>query len=187
MAGLSGEDPFKGQNTLRKVLMVVIFVVVLVVIGLVTLVVVTNNKDAVIDQNVDETTNTNTFETSSNDLPPAPTVSGDNERLTALESVMAAMKLYFRDHGRDPEVRGITAQDRWVNLMGHLVSGGYLISPVQDAGGANYDYQVTSDGKSFVIAATLTRGTPQQLENDLDGQPLGVNCEDPVYCLGYVK
>ena len=177
------EDPFKGQDTVRKVLMVVIFIVLLVVIGLVTLVLVSNNKD----QNIEEEM-TNTEPTvSENENIYSTTGTSDAERMTALDQVLAAMKLYYRDYNRDPEVRGITAQDRWVNLMGHLVSGGYLLSPVQDDGQANYDYQVTPDGKSFVIAVTLTDSSSDKTMSDFDGVPLGVNCADPVYCLGYVK
>ena len=179
------EDPFKGQDTVRKVLMVVIFIVLLVVIGLVTLVLVSNNKD----QNIEEEMTNGNTETSTNSPENTyqPALTSDAERATALDQVLAAMKLYYRDYNRDPEVRGITAQDRWVNLMGHLVSGGYLLSPVQDDGLANYDYQVTPDGKSFVIAVTLTDSSSDKTMSDFDGVPLGVNCADPVYCLGYVK
>ena len=144
---------------------------------------VSNNKD----QNIEEEM-TNTEPTvSENENIYSTTGTSDAERMTALDQVLAAMKLYYRDYNRDPEVRGITAQDRWVNLMGHLVSGGYILSPVQDDGQANYDYQVTPDGKSFVIAVTLTDSSSDKTMSDFDGVPLGVNCADPVYCLGYVK
>ena len=179
-----------GQDKLRRVIFIIVFIAFLVVIGLIVLLLVGGRQDEQIDKQVSQPPAADTSSTAVYDYnqPPLLAVASDAERVAAVAGVKRALELYYRDYKQDPVVNGITAQDRWANLMGVLVTQGQLYEPVVDLGGAaNYDYHARADGKAFVLSATLTDNFNQVLASDIDGLVLGANCDDPVYCVGYVK
>jgi hypothetical protein len=50
----------------------------------------------------------------------------------------------------------------------------------------SYDYQASPDGKDYVLAVPMRSRYAHEaiLTKDLDGVVHGINCDDPVYCIG---
>jgi hypothetical protein len=107
-----------------------------------------------------------------------PSQARDNRRIGDLRQLQIALSLYFKDHHDYP-----------TNLDALIPQ--YLGPTLRDPStGDRYGY--ATDRNKYVFSTKLEDTTnpylgnlnDKQLGTDLDGNQLGVNCDDPVYCVG---
>lgn len=122
----------------------------------------------------------------------------DSKRISDLSTVADALREFYRDYGIYPHVSRSTSESAWNELMtllsrnrkGGLETYPYLWAPVNDPlhdseENATYDYKDLSSNE-YILAARLELKDNYALANDLDGVYGGINCDDPVYCIGVV-
>lgn len=120
----------------------------------------------------------------------------DSQRISDLSTVANALNNFYRDYGIYPHVSGSRAESNWNELMtllsrnkrGGLESYPYLWTLVNDPlydseERTTYDYKDLSSNE-YILAARLELTGNYALTNDLDGTYGGINCDDPVYCIG---
>ena len=107
----------------------------------------------------------------------------DTSRITELRQTENGMALYYNKNQRYPDVVG----DSWTSLTDALVGGGIGVTKVPNdpTSGQTYSYGVSSDGQSYVLAATLEDSGNSQLQKDVDGTVFSIACDDPVYCVQF--
>ncbi len=119
--------------------------------------------------------------------------SRDARRVSDIEQIRLALELYFDPNGNQYPVSLSSLSDT-VNPA----CGGVVCMPQvpTDPLGGNYAYNVSGDRKFFVLGATLGEGAYKNdcyskvrgrmagaFREDVDGEVLGVQCDEPVYCL----
>lgn len=124
----------------------------------------------------------------------------DRTRVGDLAQAQRYLQNYFNDIGKDPTLESsFPKKTRWDILKRILLDGarsvrrdGYYISSLDqnfprnpnDSDAFLYDYQSDSFGTSYLLSVTLENSLSGSLQNDLDGIVLGINCNDPAYCIG---
>ncbi len=124
--------------------------------------------------------------------------SNDSRRISDLSTVASAISDFYTDYGVYPHVDGVTSEFRWkelTTLLSRNRNGGkdsspYLHSPVNDPlnylDNRSYDYKDISPN-DYVLAAGLETPGNIALETDIDGSSSGIDCNDPVYCIGVLR
>ena len=104
----------------------------------------------------------------------------DARRISDLRQVQNGLELYYNRNGSYPT--GIT---NWGQLANTLTRAGIGISniPVDPTNNSTYFYRYGSDGTSYVLGARLEDTNNPRLRDDVDGNVLSVDCNDPVYCI----
>lgn len=102
----------------------------------------------------------------------------DSRRIGDVRQLKLALSLYFKDHEKYPsDLDALMPQ--------------YLGPTLRDPStGGRYGY--ATNGAHYVLGTKLEDPTDpylgslqdKQLGTDLDGMQLGLNCDDPVYCVG---
>ncbi len=125
--------------------------------------------------------------------------SRDSTRVNDLETVKGYIQSYYASVKKDPIVNVSQKQSNWKQLKDALVSwagslrnnsyyssniANYFPQEPADEDKFLYDYHSSSFGESYVLSVTLEDATNYRLQSDLDGIVLGVNCDDPVFCIG---
>jgi prepilin-type N-terminal cleavage/methylation domain-containing protein len=108
----------------------------------------------------------------------------DARRISDLKQVQGALELFYSKNGQYP------ADSDWVTLTTAIAGAGIGITKLpqdpQEATGATYTYASNGTLQSYVLRAVLEGDNPA-LDNDVDGNPEGENCEDSVapfqYCI----
>ncbi len=102
----------------------------------------------------------------------------DARRVADIDAIRSALELYYDAHGSYPSTASGTAV---------LVPDYMSVVPTDPNTQQAYTYE--SDGKTYVLAATLESDTHKALQSDyddsidLDNDGTKVNCADPVYCV----
>ena len=134
------------------------------------------------------------------DVSIAGTQNRDQVRVNDLAQAKRYLQTYFTDTGKDPVIESsLPKKTRWDILKNVLLDearvmrrGDSYISSLDqnfpkspnDSDAFLYDYKPDSFGTSYVISVTLENPLSGSLQNDVDGIVLGINCNDPVYCIG---
>lgn len=106
----------------------------------------------------------------------------DVQRISDVRRVALALEMYRGDKNSYPVVSGCTASN-WSNLSTILKNDGYMSSLLTDPlNSGKYVYMYASNGESCVVRAVLESDN-MGLKNDADGNILGCDCNDPVYCV----
>lgn len=128
-------------------------------------------------------------------------ISRDSERARDIKTVEKFLRAYFDQVHRDPlGESGLLAPRRWDILKQSLVSQArehrsffsvwrniernFPEEPQNVSDAFLYDYHTDPSGSSFLLSVKLERSSSRALQSDIDGLVLGVNCNDPVFCLG---
>ena len=125
--------------------------------------------------------------------------SRDSTRINDLETVQRYIQAYYANVKKDPIVNAGQKQSDWKQLKDTLTSwaegqrnnsyysstiANYFPQQPVDEDKFLYDYRSSSFGESYVLSVTLEDASNYRLQSDLDGIVLGVNCDDPVFCIG---
>lgn len=111
----------------------------------------------------------------------------DARRITDLRSVQNALELYYSKNGIYPPT------SNWSALEGKLVSASVGVNSIpNDPGGGDstYQYAIDASGQSYVLRADLEDRNNQVLDEDADGDQLGIDCgpdsdDDQYYCIRF--
>lgn len=103
----------------------------------------------------------------------------DARRISDLRQVQNGLELYYNRNGAYP------TGTSWDQLSATLINAGIGISnvPSDPTNNTTYYYRYGSDGASYVLGAQLEDTNNPRLNDDVDGIILGVDCNDPVYCI----
>lgn len=109
----------------------------------------------------------------------------DSRRITDLKSVQTALELYYGKYNSYPSNIG-----NWDDLTTILTSEetGIQVNkiPKDPLSGSGKMYLYASDGQTYVLGAQMET-KDQSLDDDLDGQQLGIDCGqavgDNIYCI----
>lgn len=120
----------------------------------------------------------------------------DNRRRRDISELEEAIVEFYQRHDHDPIVpRGSSNDDRMRVLFRLLEQNEILdeddIEDIQDPLAEDselndiyeYKYQIRPGGNGFVLAARFENKESRYLEDDVDGEILNINCNDPVYCI----
>lgn len=125
----------------------------------------------------------------------------DNKRVADLRSAQKYIQTYYHDTGKDPLITLEFPQkeSRWDIIKRTLVDGAraarlsssyrqgiekHFPALSKDDDPFLYDYRSDSFGKSYLLSVRLENSARKSLQNDLDGIVLGVDCRDPMLCIG---
>lgn len=107
-------------------------------------------------------------------------------RVFDLKEVLQALKSYYKDNNSYPIIAGCTSDNYLAiaNLIGKYMSN-VPFDPINS--GINV-YMYTGNGSNFILKANLENVDNPSLsasffEDDLDGQVMGCDCDDPAYCI----
>ena len=111
----------------------------------------------------------------------------DSRRITDIDQIALALEMYYnRCRGYPAKPLSASSQNGSYgntscqsSAPGIPVTFGNFISQTlpTDPGGGAYEYEVSADGKTYVVGATLELAN-SATNSDADGTPLSVNCED---------
>ena len=110
-----------------------------------------------------------------------------------LAATRSLLSWYYKRVGEYPRTTDHDLRGRWRQLSQHLVDQlaheGLEFKDIpgeQTPEHLSYDYQASPDGKDYVLAVPMLSRYAHEaiLTNDLDGVVYGINCDDPVYCIG---
>ncbi|TSC78883.1 MAG: hypothetical protein G01um101433_73 [Parcubacteria group bacterium Gr01-1014_33] len=110
----------------------------------------------------------------------------DTRRIVDIKQMQLALELYSDGDGKGgyPPLSE-TCQDASI-LQNHLFPKYIPIIPrdrLADSGHPNYQIAVSSDRQQYVLQAVLEDKKSSVLQFlDIDGQVLGCECDDPIYC-----
>jgi len=102
----------------------------------------------------------------------------DARRVADLREVQNALELYYAKTGAYPVGKNVGVAT--LNLQNEGIGVTKIPS---DPGSGTYQYG--SDGKSYVLSATLEEEAASILGDDIDGTVFGVNCDGLVYCIQF--
>lgn len=124
----------------------------------------------------------------------------DSARISDLSRVDGYLKEYFDDVGNDPLMQDELSHQReliWAKLKTALINQAgnqrdglsrkrsiERSFPNQPTDGRLYGYWTDGAGKNFILYVMLEDEENSALKKDIDGVILGINCNDPVYCIG---
>lgn len=128
-------------------------------------------------------------------------VNRDTKRVRDLKTVEKYVSAYFDKVHRDPLGEdSLPAARRWDILKQSLIAQvrerrsffsssrnierNFPLEPQNASDAFTYDYRTDTFGTSFLLSVTLEHLSDRALQSDIDGYILGVNCNDPVLCLG---
>ena len=108
----------------------------------------------------------------------------DSRRMADMQKVQAYLEIYYTRNRLYPNV------STWSALQSELVNSEVGISaiPNDPIPGQTYYYGVdSSDFQSYVLGAKFSTPDHSALKEptELDGTVLGVNCDDPVFCVKF--
>jgi prepilin-type N-terminal cleavage/methylation domain-containing protein len=108
----------------------------------------------------------------------------DARRLADMQKVQSYLEIYYTRNRQYPNV------STWSALQGELVNSEVGISAIPNDPVPNqtYYYGVDStDFQSYVLGAKFSTPDHSALKEptELDGTVLGVNCDDPVFCVKF--
>ncbi len=115
----------------------------------------------------------------------------DSRRITDLKSTQTALELYYSKYNAYP-ARVIGSNETWswdelANILTSKETGIQITKIPKDplsSSGKNYFY--ATNGQEYILGAQLET-KDQSLDDDLDGQQLGVDCGqevgDTIYCI----
>jgi len=113
----------------------------------------------------------------------------DARRVSDLRETQNGLELYYTKYQRYPAVSG---GDSWESLKSSLIGASIGVSTISNDPlypDKTYRYGVSSDGQSYVIAATLEDSGNSALKDDPDGTIYGVDCgnstADTIYCVQF--
>lgn len=98
----------------------------------------------------------------------------DNIRIGDINQVAIALEMYYNDNKSYP---GASGSNQWAALRSVLNDKYISLVP----GGLKeniYEYWISSDGRNYVLNATLELSDELVLKNDWDGQVFGCDCDD---------
>jgi prepilin-type N-terminal cleavage/methylation domain-containing protein len=118
----------------------------------------------------------------------------DSRRISDLRQVQNGLEIYYNKCGYYPGTAQPTSPcgaytqiTTWAALTTALTGSNIGISnvPVDPTNRTPYVYSYASDstGSTYVLAAQLEDLNNPRLNDDVDGTVLGINCNDPVYCI----
>jgi len=124
----------------------------------------------------------------------------DRGRVNDLGQAQRYLQAYFNDIGKDPVIDSkLPKKTRWDSFKKTLIDGarsvrrpGSYLTSLDRSFPKNpnesdeflYAYDADTFGKSYVLSVRLENPLATSLQKDLDGIVLGINCNDPVYCIG---
>lgn len=108
----------------------------------------------------------------------------DSRRLADMQKVQSYLEIYYTKNRLYPNVSS------WSALQTELVNANIGLSaiPNDPIPGSFYYYGVdTSDFQSYVVGAKFSTSDHSALKEptELDGTILGVDCNDPVFCVRF--
>jgi hypothetical protein len=107
--------------------------------------------------------------------------SRDARRASDIRQVALALEMYYGDKKSYPVVTGCTASN-WNSLSAILKN--YISSvPIDPLNSGKHVYMYASDGGKNIVRAVF-ESENTNLDNDIDGNVMGCNCDDPAYCIG---
>ena len=108
----------------------------------------------------------------------------DARRISDLRQVQNGLELYYNKNGSYPSGT-FNNPTQWNTIKTTLENAGIGISniPIDPTNNSTYYYRYGSDGTSYVLGAQLEDPNNPRLNDDVDGTVLGINCNDPVYCI----
>lgn len=108
----------------------------------------------------------------------------DARRLSDVRQVQTLVELYYSKKGEYPSGSG--GSGSWDDLKTALTGAslGATKIPNDPSSGRSYEYGASSDGTDYVIGVRLEVEGSGALNDDVDDATYGVDCEDPIYCLG---
>ncbi len=101
----------------------------------------------------------------------------DSERVTEVSEIALAVESYYNSCKQYPSTLSTSANN---GCSGSTNLGTFIDSIPQDPLGTSYTYAVNGTHDSFVIMASLELNN-SALNNNLDGNVLGVNCSNASY------
>lgn len=115
----------------------------------------------------------------------------DSRRISDLRETQSAIELYYSKCGyypggvADPDCpSNHTDVTDWDGLADSITGSNLGVSRLPNDPSANREYVYgSSDGSTYVLGASLEDTNNNVLKDDIDGNPEGVDCEDPVYCV----
>ena len=137
---------------------------------------------------------------SSKDILSSNRSSRDAARVSDIKTARGYIQDYYASLKKDPVITASSQKrDNWNQLKQSLLAWAgsrgvplstrssienYFPKEPDDEDKFLYDYRSASFGDSYLLYVTLEDKTNERLQNDLDGIVLGVDCADPVFCLG---
>ena len=119
-----------------------------------------------------------------------PRINTHNGRRAAdIKQMLIALDIYYKENNIYPVIElGCQNMDLLESIITptfvHKIPQERFISEARNP----YQYAVSTDGGQFVVSATFNSNPrlidQRHLDNDLDGNILGCDCDDPKYCLG---
>mgnify|MGYP000156237116 CR=1 FL=1 len=101
----------------------------------------------------------------------------DSRRVQDLRQVQSALELYFAKSGSYPP------SSDWLTLQNTIINANIGVRSMPDDPRQGKHYFYGSNSTEYVIGAELEDNSNVVLANDVDGQVLGIECADPVYCV----
>lgn len=112
-------------------------------------------------------------------------IHSDSKRSADIKLLESGLELYFNDFGFYPKVE-TGCQD--ISVLDEFFLSNYKFKAPREVrapyGHPEYQYAVSEDGTQFVLKITLLYEKSKPLAEDLDGNILGCDCDDPNYCIG---
>jgi len=108
----------------------------------------------------------------------------DSRRMADMQKVQSYLEIYYTRNRQYPNV------STWSALQSELVNSEVGISaiPNDPVPGQTYYYGIdSSDFQSYVLGAKFSTPDHSSLKEptEFDGTVLGVNCDDPVFCVRF--
>lgn len=107
-------------------------------------------------------------------------------RVSSINQLRTAMELYFDDNKSLFPPATLSCAD--IGVLAPYLIPNYVSrvssDPEISKGHPNYMVAINSQRKRFVLRALLENKESSVLKNDLDGNIMGCDCDDPNYCIG---
>jgi type II secretory pathway pseudopilin PulG len=105
----------------------------------------------------------------------------DARRIGDIRQVAFALETYYNDNNTYPVVTGCTAAN-W-NIVIKAIQGNPPENFIDPVNSGDYKYMYASNGRDFVLKAVTEQQNQYALDDDVDGNVLGCDCDDPAYCI----
>lgn len=102
----------------------------------------------------------------------------DSRRALDLSNIQKNLELYYSRQLQYP------AGPNYAGMVTELTAQGMGPVPNDPTPARSYIYGVSADRQAYTLGATLENANSAILANDIDGISNGVDCADPVYCIG---
>ncbi|MEK7634379.1 MAG: prepilin-type N-terminal cleavage/methylation domain-containing protein [Patescibacteria group bacterium] len=108
----------------------------------------------------------------------------DSRRIADLQKIQSYLEIYYTKYRTYPDT-----SNNWTSLQGMLRSAGITSipnDPLFESAGQTYYYGVdTNDFQSYILGAKFSTSDHASLRESTepDGTILGVDCDDPVFCV----